>query len=267
MPLADVLPRRVVQTFEVEARAAGIPSPVSAAQAYRPELAHALWTDLTPNELADPQLDGICRRRSREAGGDLRRLVDLVRAGETLLLFPEGRPSPNGMIGPLERGLSLVIGRGQPEGIVPIGIAYDHLTRGRPLVYIAADPPIPPPTEDIADAVLAELRRMTPLTCGQIVADLLVRAARAGQRSVSPADAERAFAAELERTREARRPFDRAFLESGRRRQRLTDCLLALARRGAVRVAGPRFLELDPDAVLRDARLLWLAREYDSARA
>ena len=44
----------------------------------------------------------------------------LMRAGKSLLVFPEGRPSPDGEIGPLRRGLDALVRRGKPERILPV---------------------------------------------------------------------------------------------------------------------------------------------------
>jgi hypothetical protein len=153
--------------------------------------------------------------------------VELVRGGGTLMIFPEGRPSPDGDMGPMQRGIAALVRRARPATLRPLAPAYDPLTAGRPYAYMGIGEPAPPPADD--DAVLALLRRTTPLTAGQLVA------AGAADRADS----------EIEQALAEGRPVAPELLDPGRRRARLED---------AVRAAGRAPLER-------------LVREYRSARA
>ena len=93
-----------------------------------------------------------------------------MRGGGTLVVFPEGRPSPGGEIGPLRRGLPALVRRAKPEWFLPVGIAYDPLVSGRTRVVVSVGQRVPPPDEDVEGATLQLLRRATPLTCGQWLA-------------------------------------------------------------------------------------------------
>jgi 1-acyl-sn-glycerol-3-phosphate acyltransferase len=219
-PLDDVVAARL------PARTAG--------EALRGDLADLLWRPVTPDEVTAPE---VWSAWANEAKEDVRFLVDLVRGGDPLLLFPEGRPSPDGEVGPLRRGLSLLVRRGRPKLLRPIGIAYDPFVRGRTRAFVSFGEPFPPPERDVEDAVLAALRLAMPLTCGSAVAHAL----REGE---APAEGlERAVA----EARQEGRNVERALLSSESRRARLAECLAAM-RRG-------------------DPRLERLAREYESARS
>jgi hypothetical protein len=184
-----------------------------------------------------PSLDHFWARRATQATSDFRELVDLVRGGGTLIVFPEGRPSPDGEIGPLRRGLSALVRRARPSWFLPIALAYDPLGPGRTRVFVALGPRIEPPDCDVEAATLALLRRSTPLTCGQFVAHEL-----AGGRKPDAASLGNA----VDEARAERRPVDPELLDSGRRAGRLAEALAA--------------------ADERPEELPFLAREYASAR-
>jgi 1-acyl-sn-glycerol-3-phosphate acyltransferase len=205
-----------------------------AAEALRGEVADLLWRPVTPAEVDAP---AVWSGWANEAKDDVRRLVELVRRGDPLLVFPEGRPSPDGEVGPLRRGLSLLVRRGGPTLVRPIGIAYDPFVRGRTRAFVSFGEPFPPPERDVENAVLAALKLAMPLTCGSAVAHAL----RAGEAPAEGLD--RAVA----EAREEGRNVERALLSSESRRARLAECLAAM-RRG-------------------DPRLERLAREYESARS
>jgi len=205
-----------------------------ASEALRGDVADLLWRPVTPAEVDAP---AVWSGWANEAKDDVRRLVELVRRGNPLLLFPEGRPSPDGEVGPLRRGLSLLVRRSRPELLRPIGIAYDPFVRGRTRAFVSFGEPFSPPERDVEDAVLAALKRAMPLTCGSAVAHAL----REGE---APAEGlERAVAeAHVEG-----RNVECALLSAESRRARLAECLAAM-RRG-------------------DPRLERLALEYESARS
>lgn len=244
-PLDGVLPHGVATALRARSRDHG---PRTAAEAVTSAYADVLWRVVRRDELSHPVFDDIWRRRTAVAAGDLRRLVEIVRTGKALFLFPEGRPSPDGAVGPLRGGLSALVRRGLPSVILPLGVAYDPLTRGRPRAFVAFGEPVST-AANTDDDILAALRRATPLTCGQVVADALldsgapvnrVELATALDHAVSLASAEG-------------RPVERDLLDPARRDRRLRGCLAALDRRGD----GKR----GSDPLLRR-----LAREFASAR-
>ena len=197
---------------------------------------------------------------------DLRRLLALVRDREPLLLFPEGRPSPDGAIGPLRKGVGLFMRRGAPDELLPIAIAYDPFTRGRARACLAVGAPFPPAEANAEEQILAALRRLTPLTCAQVVADRILRQAEAGRTEVRPALLDAELARAVDASRLEGRPVD-PVLESGRsRRARLTACLESLARRGVVQARDPRTVALDMGRLPEDGELRRAAVEYVSAR-
>jgi len=227
-PLAEALAPEELEAFRERAAACGASLPARAGEALRGEFADLLWRPVTP---ADPVAAGLERfwsARAAAAAADFRALVEHVRAGGVLLVFPEGRPSPDGEIGPLQRGLSALVRRARPSAFLPVALAYDALVVGRARVCIALGDVVEPPADPDA-GTLALLRRTMPLTCGQLVA-----------AGVPVDDA-------IEEARAAGRPVEPGLLDATARAKRLDE---------ARAVAPSR-----PDAVA------FLALEYRSARA
>jgi hypothetical protein len=233
--LADTLPLDVVERFRRRAAERGLAAPEQGRDVLRGDYADLLWHAV--ERAAAPSLDDYWARRAARAAADFRELVVLVREGGTLVVFPEGRPSPDGEIGPLRRGLSALVRRAQPRWFLPIALSYDPLGHGRTRVRLAVGPRVEPPESDIERATLRLLRRRTPLTCGQFVAHEVV----AGRRPKLAALAEA-----VERAQEEERPVDPELSDPERRAKRLAEALAA--------------------AEERPSDLPFLAREYASAR-
>ena len=240
-PLADLVPAETAAAFEARAREARLPPPNRAGDVLLGAYADLLWGAVSPEEGVLDGLDDFWSRRAAQATGDFRTLVEVLRRPGTLVVFPEGRPSPDGEIGPIRPGIGALLRRGRPVAIQPFALAYDPLVSGRTRVHLSLPKPVPPPEDDIEAALLRLLRRSMPLTCGQLVAHRL----RAGAEA-DPADLARALAEAVEAAREEGRPVERELLTADGRRRRLTEALVAAPRR-------PR-------------ELAYLAREYESAR-
>jgi Acyltransferase len=236
--LDELLPGDLAERFRLRGSELGLPVPTRARDALRGEYADLLWRRVSREEAAFEGLEGLWARRAGQAARDFRSLVDLVRSGQSLVVFPEGRPSPNGEIGPLRRGVGALIRRARPRYLLPIALAYDPLVRGRTRALVSFGDFSTPPAEDVEQAVLAQLRRTMPLTCGQFVASELLAGG-----TPSPGGLADAVAA----AREEGRPIDPDLHTSEGRARRLTAALAAAERR-------------------RD-ELLYLAREYESARS
>jgi hypothetical protein len=236
--LDEVLPDDLAERFRIRAAEVGLPVPMRARDALQGEYGDLLMRTVSRKEAASHGLEQFWARRAGEAARDFRVLVDLVRSGRSLLVFPEGRPSPNGEIGPLRRGIGALIRRARPRYLLPVALAYDPLVRGRTRVLVSFGAYATPPAEDIEQAVLTQLRRTMPLTCGPFVAGELL----AG-RTPSPAGLAEAVA----EARKVGRPVD-PDLHTGEGRARRLAAALAEAERS------------------RD-ELPYLAREYESSRA
>lgn len=117
-----------------------------------------------------PAADAFWTRRQALARRDFEGLLEHVASGGTLAIYPEGHPSPDGAIGPLERGLSVLVRRARPDLLIPVGLAYDPLARGRTRAYVAVGDPIAAAPRETEARVLAALRRTLPLTPGQVAA-------------------------------------------------------------------------------------------------
>jgi 1-acyl-sn-glycerol-3-phosphate acyltransferase len=221
--LEELLPDELLRGF----RERGLRPGSRAADALDGRYARLLWRVAGDDELRGPLAEESWRRRAAAATADFRELVELVRGGGTLVIYPEGRPSPDGDLGPMQRGIAALIRRARPGTLRPLAPAYDPLTAGRPYAYMGIGEPVPPPPDDAA--VLALLRRTTPLTAGQLVA------AGAAERADS----------EIEAALAEGRPVAPELLDRSRRPARLDE---------ARRAAGKAPLER-------------LVREYRSARA
>jgi hypothetical protein len=164
-----------------------------------------------------------------------------VRARRTLLVFPEGRPSLDGVIGPIRPGIGALVRRGKPVAVRPLALAYDSLVRGRPRVHVAFGEAVPPPAEETEGALLGLLRGTMPLTCGQVVEAALSEGAEA-----DPLALERRLDEAVAAAEEEGRPVERGLATKEGGRRRLAEAL----------AAAPAHADALPI----------LAREYSSAR-
>jgi hypothetical protein len=235
-PLAEAVPAGLADQFRSRAADRGLPLPQRSGDALRGDYADLLWLPVTREQV--PDLDGFWGARAATAAADFRRLVELVRAGGSLLVFPEGRPSPDGEIGPLRRGLAALVRRARPRWFLPVAPAYDPLRRGRTRVVVTVGPRVEPPAEDVEAATLELLRRATPLTCGQYVAHELLSGRNPDAEGLEHA---------VDGAHSEQRPVDPELLDSTELRNRLVEAI-AVAER-------------------RPGELPVLAREYASARS
>jgi 1-acyl-sn-glycerol-3-phosphate acyltransferase len=168
----DRLPGDVAPAAERRAHELGLRRPEHGGSLLRPEYGDLLWRLVARREVDAPELDELWRRRAAAALEDFRRLVGVVRGGGRLLLFPEGRPSPDGEIGPLLPGLSALVRRSAAAFVQPVGLAYDPLAGRRTRAYVSYAEPFAVPQEGVAEErVLETLRAATPLTVGQLAAE------------------------------------------------------------------------------------------------
>jgi 1-acyl-sn-glycerol-3-phosphate acyltransferase len=212
-PLAELLPEELARGFHDR----GLPRAARARDALHGRYAELLWLVVGPDELSGEAAQESWRRRAAAAVADFRTLCELVRDGGTLLLFPEGRPSPDGGLGPMQPGLAALVRRAKPRSLRPLAPAYDPLVPGRrPLAYVGVGEPGEPVADE--EAVLALLRRTTPLTAGQLVAS------GGGEHEIEAALAEG-------------RPVAPELLDPERRRARLAEARAAAAGRDLRRLA------------------------------
>jgi len=240
-PLEELVTEAILARFLARASAVGTPAPARAANVLRGEYADLLWQPVSPGSGVREGLDGFWGARAARAAADFRTLVELVRARRTLLVFPEGRPSPDGEIGPIRPGIGALVRRGKPVAVRPLALAYDPLGRGRTRVHLALGEPVAPPAEATEPALLGVLRSTMPLTCGQVVATALAAGAEA-----DPPALERRLAEAVAAAEEEGRPVERDLATEAGRRRRLAEAL----------AAAPAHAEAIP----------FLAREYAGGR-
>ena len=210
----EALPENVGAPLLERARSLGLPAPRSAGDVDRGEYADLLWRSYDREELGSPELEPAWRRHGAAATRDFRDLIEVMKRGALLQFFPEGHPSPEGDVGPIMRGTLVLINRGRPERVQPIGIAYDPLVRGRTLAFVSFGKQYAPEPEDAEAQLLSALRLAVPLTAGQVVADRLAR-------GEEPAPA--ALADELKTAREEGRAIDPVLADPARRNRRLAE--------------------------------------------
>jgi hypothetical protein len=219
-PLADLVPAETLEAFRVR-------GPVGrAGDALRGAYADLLWQAVSPGEGVTGDLDDFWSRRAAQAAGDFRRLVELLRDGRVLVVFPEGRPSPDGEIGPIRPGIGALVRRGRPAAVRPLAVAYDPLVRGRTRVHLTLGDPVAPPSDEVETEILRLLRRTMPLTCGQVVAAQLAAGAEA-----DPAALERDLADAVALARAEGRPVEPELETAEGRRRRLGEALAAAPRK------------------------------------
>ena len=209
--------------------------PRTAGEALHGEFAVPLWEDVDRESFPVPEAWAY---RAAEARAQFEALIALMRAGEPLVLFPEGRPSPDGAVGPIQRGIRLLVRRGRPARISPWAIAYDPLVRGRTKAVVSVRPQAAPDVDDPETQVLAELKRAMPVTAASVVAHAL----RSGLEPGAALDAA------VEAAGAEGRHVERALHTAAGRRARLAECLEAVRTKG------------------KDPLLQRLAREFESAR-
>ena len=206
----------------------------------RGEYADLLWRAVGPDDLPRDELAAFWSARAAQAARDFRRSRRALASDGTLLVFPEGRPSPDGEIGPIRPGVGALLRRGRPRWVRPLGVAYDPLVRSRTRVWVTFPTPVAPPEDDVEAALLALMRRAVPLTAGQFAA----------QRLCAGADADPA---------RLRRRSPRPSRLRGRRIAR-SSASCSRRRDGAAARRGARGRAAQAEA------LPFLAREYESAR-
>ncbi|HSK17458.1 MAG TPA: 1-acyl-sn-glycerol-3-phosphate acyltransferase [Gaiellaceae bacterium] len=239
--LDDVLPEEGEAAFRARAAEAGTAAPARAGDALDGRYADLLWRPVSPGDGVRDGLEDFWSGRAAQAAGDFRTLVELVRARKTLVVFPEGRPSPDGEIGPIRPGIGALVRRGKPVAVRPLALAYDPLVRGRARVHLALGEPEAPPSRDVEVSLLDRLRRTMPLTCGQVVAARLAAGAEA-----DPPALLRHLDDAVESALAEGRPVERDLVTAAGRRERLGEALAVAARHAA--------------------ELPFLAREHESAR-
>jgi 1-acyl-sn-glycerol-3-phosphate acyltransferase len=235
----EAFPAELADEVRHRAGELGLPEPRLARDLDRGEYGDLLWRTFTRAELGGEVFEPAWRGHGAAAAGDFRRLVEVVGAGGVLQLFPEGRPSPDGEIGPIQRGLKALVRRGRPQWIQPVGIAYDPLVPRRTHAFVSFGDAFPPPADDPEAVVLDRLKLAVPLTAGQVVAAALVEGSDPGAAMLE--DAFEAAQAE------GRNVAPELTTAAGRRR-RLAEAV-----------------EAAPSA--ERAELEFLAREFRSARA
>ena len=239
--LEELVPDAILARFLARASAVGRRGPVRAGDVLRGDYADLLWQPVSAGNGVLEGLDDFWGRRAAGAARDFRTLVELVRARRTLLVFPEGRPSPDGEIGPVRPGIGALVRRGKPVAVRPLALAYDPLVPGRPRVHLAVGEAVPPPGEETERELLGLLRGTMPLTCGQVVAAALAQRAEA-----DPPALERRLDEAVAMAEEEGRPVERDLATKEGRRRRLAEALAA--------------------APAHAVALPVLAREYSSAR-
>jgi 1-acyl-sn-glycerol-3-phosphate acyltransferase len=207
-PLAELVPDGLRTPIERRAAALGRPA-VRARDVLDGDFADLLWVKASPDDLVGPAAEESWRARGAAATEEFRGLVEVLCAGRPLLLFPEGRPSPDGELGPLQGGVAALVRRAEPTSLVPLSPAYDPLAGRRPHAYLGVGAAVEPPVD--TEAVLELLRRTTPLTVGESLAAALA----------DGDDPVRRLAADVAAAEAEGRPYERELADAAVRAERL----------------------------------------------
>jgi 1-acyl-sn-glycerol-3-phosphate acyltransferase len=164
-PLA-VLPH--APDFRARAHVLGRSAPARTGDVLESAYADLLWRLVDRDEA--PQPEHAWAQRLVDSRRDLERVIDLMRAGQSILISPEGTPSRDGSVGAIQRGVGLLVRRGRPERIVPIGLAFDPVGPGRTRGLVRIGDAVPPPTGDVEAALHTLLRRTLPRSAGAAAA-------------------------------------------------------------------------------------------------
>ncbi len=225
-----------------------------------------LWQDVEAADLPSELFRDAWARRAALATGDLRTVVDVIRSGEALLLFPEGRPSPDGALGPLQRGMGAILRRGRPERVRVFGLAYDPLTTGRASVVLSVGPSREPAARGREPDLLPSLAQAIALTTGQVVCSALVDSVAGGNGELTPAGLESSLEEAIAEAERTERVVDPELAERSARRRALESAVRAAEDRGLLVVRGPRSIELRAEAIADDSLVSRLVIESRSVR-
>jgi 1-acyl-sn-glycerol-3-phosphate acyltransferase len=156
------------EAFGERARARRWSEPRVLGDVLRSRYADLLWRLVERRELPGPE--ALWAARVAESRRDLDRVIALMRGGRSLMLWPEGTPSKDGSLGPVMRGVGLLVRRGRPRRLVPVGLAYDPLVPGRTRALVRVGEAVPPPGGDVEAAVFTLLRETMPRSEGAALA-------------------------------------------------------------------------------------------------
>jgi hypothetical protein len=263
----DALPDELMEPLLARGAELAKPRPVVVGDLQHGDYVDLLWRDVVAADLAPDVFREAWARRAAAATGDLRTVMDVVRNGEALLLFPEGRPSPDGALGPLQRGMGAILRRGKPARLRVFGLAYDPLTTGRTNVVLTVRSANVPPTGPGEPDLLPDLARSIALTSGQVVAAALLGAASSGRLELAPAELAAQLADATSESEETSRTIDPILEVRDSARKALDDAVRASERRGLISLRGPRKLDLNPEAIANDPVIARLAAEQAAVRA
>jgi 1-acyl-sn-glycerol-3-phosphate acyltransferase len=171
-PLDGRLPAELETSLRARAAQLRRPAPRIARDVLSGAYADLLWAEVTRDAIPEPA--EAWRTHLDAAVRDFRQLVELLRAGASVVIFPEGVLSVDGAIGPVQPGLASLARRARTRRLQPIAIAYDPLTRGRARAYVSVAPIVEPSPGTLEQTVTGALRANTPLTPGQLAATALL---------------------------------------------------------------------------------------------
>ncbi|MGA8261968.1 MAG: hypothetical protein WB783_17280, partial [Arenicellales bacterium] len=172
-------------------------------------------------------------------GSQLGLFVELVDAGEAVLLAPEGAVSPDGRFGRPRQALHhLVNAPARSPHMLPVSLSYDALAPGRPRVLVRFGGPIPGlrglSRRDTDIAARRALLEHWMINTSHLVAHYLNSdGVRAG--GDAPRAAQEFVGRMVDRCRTLHAPLDPALLDPAARARRTAECLAFLDRCGPSR--------------------------------
>ncbi len=112
-------------------------------------------------------------RQRKRVDGQIQRLADALKEGDTLWLAPEGTLSRNGAVGRSRNGLVMLLERMPPDTrTLPTNISYDFMTAGRMRACVAIGPALPIrrglPSSELLEQVRIAINLQTVVTMSMV---------------------------------------------------------------------------------------------------
>lgn len=245
LPLAEVLRPPVLEQFRRQTPSGSHLDRVS-------DALHPRYRHLLRQQYGLTKLTRMCFRRLKpheEAtiGNQLRRFVDLLDDGAVLLLEPEGAISADGSLGRLRLGLHILLNRPHvPVRVLPVGIVYDFMTRGRPWVFVHIGHEIGDlggrcrreTSARVTDAMLS----CSTMTTSLLASRWLLTVRSCGGGYVTRADVDARVSVTAKRCVDRGLHVDPRLLDDRQRSQRISDYLAYCGDRGMIVPSGRRYL-------------------------
>lgn len=167
----------------------------------------------------------------------------LLEQGDTLVLEPEGVVSVDGRFARLRGALHALLNRPQAGlRVLPLGITYDSMTRGRERIFVNIGPEICDlqglSRKATDERIAAAIRSQLTVTCSQLASQFLFEAGKGGEMLVSESELDDYVHQQADRYAGEGCHVDPRLLASARRKRRLEGYIASCLKNGILRPYG-----------------------------